>query len=777
MDEKKKGAFLEATRKLIKSGTPEDNIITSLKELGLKEEEAVEILAKAKLAEAKSPEEKKTGFWGTKEEGMLTKSDKEDAAEEKSSQEQEKAKEEYRGKSFIDNFLKKDAPEKKGEKEAKPKKKGGFIPKLRTGGRAGIKEIMVESPLGADKKTAKKTGGTTVQVEKDALEAEMEKMEKTLDWKPDKKAKTKEALEKTTFGKEEEAPLKAPETRKETGTSIGGFGSSLDLLESKVEKGEELEQATQEIEEEKTRKKTEKDSTITILIIPNKEYSTGISSLITKMSTNYSKIVYVNLNELYTSLIRHLKNLNLNLNNFFFVDAITLTSDKTSKKHDNCIFISSPNALIELSLAITQALNTENPDALVFDSLSTLLIYEKDTTVTKFIHSLIGKIKAAGIDAYFTSLEGDAQNESIKDLSMFVDKVSTLTEFELAEMGLPIESRGPGRISSISSIAAPSLNALMSEFTKQEPVPGKAMQNVQQNKMLTREMEDMKRRLSELGKNREVADSLAELRGKIGKIDELKSLQEQVKGISDKLGKKEEPHIDRELLNQIGRLEKKIDETQKRGPQKKEMQRENLELKESMKVLRGQIGKIEKLTTLQEEVQKLSKKVEAKQERPVDNGMVSQITRLANKIDSLEQKVSKKLSEKKKVKEKKEPDLKKKLEAYKKQVELQSMFNDFYKTDVTKVDPEKGITKDVETGLERKKKFLDTAYQRGLVPQKVYSTGKKRIDEEKKRLKHGAEVHSLEGKLDALNDAFDSGVISKGSYVKGKARIEKLLKN
>ena len=63
-----------------------------------------------------------------------------------------------------------------------------------------------------------------------------------------------------------------------------------------------------------------------------------------------------------------------------------------------------------------------------------------------------------------------------------------------------------------------------------------------------------------------------------------------------------------------------------------------------------------------------------------------------------------------------------------------------------------------------------------MISRKAYSVGKKRIKGEVKRIKYAAQVASLENKLNAITEAYDSGVISKESYIKGKVRIERALK-
>lgn len=743
MDGKKKQAFLQATGKLLQNNTPEADIINSLKELGLEENIAKQILNEAK----KRNQKPKGGFWGPEGKGILGDKGKKPVLKPKISMSMPKKEKPEKGVNFFKNFLKKEENE---TEKTKPRKEKTFIPKLKKGGKIKVQEIIEKSFLDQPQKPTEKLTGK--KLAKEIEKHETIKLDEMINSLEKKKTEREEDKKEPVNG----TPIK----------------SSLDFLEKKVEKGTSLEQASKEMTKKTLQNAAETAhlAEITILIIPNKEYAQGMSKLLKKADQTYQKIIYVNLNDFYKSLIRNLKRLDVDINKFFMVDAITLTSDKSEKKHDNVIFISSPNALIELSLGITQAINAEKPDLLIFDSLSTLLIYESDSTVTKFIHSLIGKIKAAEIDAFFTALEGDSQNEAIKDLSMFVDKVSTLTEFELGEMGFLME----GNLPKMRNFR---IEKPIKPVNKQKPLDRKIFQQLEQNKIVSNEMDNLKNRLNEMQANKEITDSLKELKVKISKIDDLKVLQEQVKLISQKIDQKQEKPIDKTLINQIAKLEQKIESAEKKRG-KKESEKYSRELKVAMQGLDDKIEKIEKLANLQTQVKKLSERIEKKKAKPVDNKLITQITKLTSKIDALEKRVAKKLKEKPSKKKKgKEENLKKKLDSYKKQLELQAMMNDFYKTDVRNVSPDKVVTKEIKKDLDRKKKFLNKAYTKGLLPEKMYNKGTKRIGKEVTRLQHAAEISSLEKKLDALNEAFDSGIISNESYTKGKIRIERLLKN
>lgn len=170
---------------------------------------------------------------------------------------------------------------------------------------------------------------------------------------------------------------------------------------------------------------------LTLLIIPNKEYQEDALRLTKQLSARYEKICYVSLNELYGSLKKTFSGNGIPMQKFFVVDAITRRTDACRKAEGSCFFVSSPNSLIELSLAITDAMRTQGSQLLLFDSVSTLLIYESADIVTKFMHSLVGKVKEAGADSIFIALQSDIDSETVKDLEMFVNETLTMDEYNL----------------------------------------------------------------------------------------------------------------------------------------------------------------------------------------------------------------------------------------------------------------------------------------------------------------------------------------------------------
>lgn len=160
-----------------------------------------------------------------------------------------------------------------------------------------------------------------------------------------------------------------------------------------------------------------------LVVIPTQEYGMVIMDIAKQTNNNFNRVAYVSMNKMITPLKRSFAENEIDLKKFFFIDAITKTAIPNPPAGPNVAFIPAPNDLTKLSIQLTKVLQTFDPDCIVFDSLSTLLIYESNTIISQFMHSLVNKINAFGIRAVFTCLKGDKEMQLIQELSMVIDKV------------------------------------------------------------------------------------------------------------------------------------------------------------------------------------------------------------------------------------------------------------------------------------------------------------------------------------------------------------------
>lgn len=147
----------------------------------------------------------------------------------------------------------------------------------------------------------------------------------------------------------------------------------------------------------------------------------SIVDVIGSAAKNYNKICYVSFSRPYHSFLKYFEQNNIPPDNFFFIDCITKSSIKP-KKTENAVFISSANNFPEIQKTIRKTLSEKKFDILVFDSLSSTLVYEKEAFLIRFLHTLAGMIKAFQIKSAFLVLEKDINFNLIKSLGMQTDK-------------------------------------------------------------------------------------------------------------------------------------------------------------------------------------------------------------------------------------------------------------------------------------------------------------------------------------------------------------------
>ena len=166
------------------------------------------------------------------------------------------------------------------------------------------------------------------------------------------------------------------------------------------------------------------DQTV-LLLISGTEYNDITLNLAKQLSGK--KVAYVTLNKTCIALRDHFKKEGVGVENFVFIDGITKTIKNVPDMSDGCYYVSSPNALTEISITISKLLK-HGFDYLVFDSLTNLLIYQEKAPVARFVSNAVAKIKSENGKALFYALSGGKQEALIQEAGMFVDRVVDLSK-------------------------------------------------------------------------------------------------------------------------------------------------------------------------------------------------------------------------------------------------------------------------------------------------------------------------------------------------------------
>lgn len=169
-----------------------------------------------------------------------------------------------------------------------------------------------------------------------------------------------------------------------------------------------------------------KRNSILLSIFESQFYNQSVTSLLNSLKDK--KICYVTMSKTADHMIKRFNLNNIKTDSIFFIDGVSCALNKCSTR-ENVISISSPYAFTELSIAINEILKTKEFDLLVFDSLSNLKVYARESISIKFTRDLITKIRAKQDKAVLTCLQNDAQSNLIMQSSMYVDKVLTFPAY------------------------------------------------------------------------------------------------------------------------------------------------------------------------------------------------------------------------------------------------------------------------------------------------------------------------------------------------------------
>lgn len=150
------------------------------------------------------------------------------------------------------------------------------------------------------------------------------------------------------------------------------------------------------------------------------DYLTRRIDILNGLTSNNKNICYISFTKPYTSIKQELST--AGFSDVFFIDTLTMSVQKPPEA-DDCLFVQAPTALIDISVAISKVIEKKGSVSLLFDSLSSLLVYQDSLTLIKFLHNIINKSRVQNVKLVFLVLKKDVDSELVKDLYMFVDKV------------------------------------------------------------------------------------------------------------------------------------------------------------------------------------------------------------------------------------------------------------------------------------------------------------------------------------------------------------------
>lgn len=156
-----------------------------------------------------------------------------------------------------------------------------------------------------------------------------------------------------------------------------------------------------------------------LVVVTEKNYQKTLIKIVKQASQK--TLCYITLNKTHASLLELFKKNKISTKNIKFIDGIS-HSIRDVESTEDCTYISSPEAITELSIIINTHLKY-GFDYLILDSMTNLLTYTDMSTVKKLMKSLIGKINETHTKGRIIALVIPEHEELIKAVSTFVDKV------------------------------------------------------------------------------------------------------------------------------------------------------------------------------------------------------------------------------------------------------------------------------------------------------------------------------------------------------------------
>jgi archaellum biogenesis ATPase FlaH len=167
--------------------------------------------------------------------------------------------------------------------------------------------------------------------------------------------------------------------------------------------------------------KSIKEGKIVLLVTPAaKLIETNTKLLKWYISKKKYDVVYVTVNKPFSTLIEGFQKAKIETNKIFIIDAVSPRPIRT----ENAVFIGSPKELTNISITTTSTIKKlKTAKMLIFDSISTLLVYNKFETVKDFIRFISNKMKDLKITFVMTCIKEMTDEKTIAELRAFVDDI------------------------------------------------------------------------------------------------------------------------------------------------------------------------------------------------------------------------------------------------------------------------------------------------------------------------------------------------------------------
>jgi|APCry1669189101_1035198.scaffolds.fasta_scaffold37652_2 hypothetical protein len=176
----------------------------------------------------------------------------------------------------------------------------------------------------------------------------------------------------------------------------------------------------------------EDDKRIVLALSPSRTYRTNMLQMIKDILKGSSlRIIVICVNQPAAFLMDLYGRNGIDTSRIFFIDAITqYATGNASENTENCRFVSKPNDLTTMGIAVTEILKRfEQEKTVIFlDSVNAMLIHTSSTDLSKFIHYIISKLRIMNIAGILLAVEKGLDPVLLTQLTTFADDLAEFPE-------------------------------------------------------------------------------------------------------------------------------------------------------------------------------------------------------------------------------------------------------------------------------------------------------------------------------------------------------------
>jgi KaiC/GvpD/RAD55 family RecA-like ATPase len=148
--------------------------------------------------------------------------------------------------------------------------------------------------------------------------------------------------------------------------------------------------------------------------------------LIKEISANGYHTIIVTINFPYSILSKLYAENGVDLSTVSFIDAVTRNSIGSVENIPGVVrYVNNPANLTDLGIAVTEVLKEHSGKnvCILYDSVSTMLIYLSSPNISKFIHFVTNKLRLMDISGVFLAVEKGLDPMLMSQLTTYVDTV------------------------------------------------------------------------------------------------------------------------------------------------------------------------------------------------------------------------------------------------------------------------------------------------------------------------------------------------------------------